>query len=103
MKTYCDFCRRELEGKREFIYQMESLNFVDDEALLEAIRNVPAYHGEPLRICGTCNDSVQKNNVELQHEADEFEAKIRDPKRYWGTLAFVIGVIYIFVSMLINP
>jgi hypothetical protein len=78
MKTYCDFCESELEDKREFIYQLESLSFVDDEELLEAIRRVPAYHGEPLRICERCNNSIQKNLQDLQddEETSEFHRSI---------------------------
>ncbi|WP_152100542.1 hypothetical protein [Lacipirellula parvula] len=47
---------------------MESLNFLDDEEWLEEIRSVPAYHGEPLRICKRCQASIELNEANLKSE-----------------------------------
>lgn len=75
--TYCNFCNSELEPGREFIYQMESLNFLNDERLLEAIHNMPEYVGEPLRICKLCHASFEQNRRELEEEQETHQREQR--------------------------
>jgi hypothetical protein len=89
-ETYCDFCGAELAAGREFVYQYESLNFVDDEEILRLIRSSGAYYGEPLRLCNHCNNSVLRNEREQKQEAQE-EAENRKRARalFLGGLAIV--------------
>ena len=100
-KANCDYCEAELEPSREFIYEMESQNFVDDEEWLEEIRRVPAYHGEPLRICKQCQASIDRNDADLQSDVPEEDYEQRGAFRL---LAFVVilGALGIIADMVIS-
>ena len=76
-QTCCDFCGEKLELSREFIYQMESLDFMDDDGRLEAIRRSPDYHGEPLRLCKACHQGVEENRLDKRSEEEALERKHR--------------------------
>lgn len=99
-QTYCDFCGVELEPGREFVYQYESLNFVDDETILAAIRNSGAYYGEPLRLCTGCNDSIQRNKRDLDLEYEEYLERARVARTLFKIAFAIIGLI-VLISWLL--
>jgi hypothetical protein len=90
-KTYCSHCGAELDLGQEFIYQVESMQFVDDPILLELIRRLPDYHGEPLRLCKECRDSIAASQIEIadaEREAERIQKRAR-----WMCLATLLLVL----------
>jgi hypothetical protein len=64
----CAFCESELSAVQEFVYHVESFNFLDDPLALEILRRLPTSHGEPLRLCRVCRDSIETNVREKEAE-----------------------------------
>lgn len=95
-KAYCDYCEAELEPSREFIYEMDSQNFVDDEEWLEAIRSVPAYHGEPLRVCKKCYESIQRNKTEMNSDLAE------DDYEQWAAFRWIAGAFAVIAAWIVG-
>jgi hypothetical protein len=98
-QTYCDFCGSILEPGREFVYQFESLKFLDDEATLAAMRNSELYYGEPLRLCSSCNESVERNKKELEEEAqaDRRITRLAQTLLVIGLLATLLGAMLLWL------
>lgn len=86
-RTYCDFCNAEMELGREFVYQFESLNFLDDESELERIRLNEDYHGEPLRLCNACSQGVERNRREQIAEKSDDDRRARA-----ASIIFTVGL-----------
>lgn len=78
MKFFCQFCGEELDLGREFVYQLESLDFEDDDARLEFIRQAALYYGEPLRTCKKCQQNLEQHQLDL---GEDVQASARDGKR----------------------
>jgi hypothetical protein len=66
--SHCNFCGTKLDLGREFVYQVESLQFEENEFVLETIRRLPYYCGEPLRFCKACHASFTANQREIADE-----------------------------------
>lgn len=101
--TYCDYCGEQLTAGREFVYQFESLKFLDDdslrklkhlddETLLESIRTSPDYLGEPLRLCQRCNTEIEANRREVEREAVS-RARQDEIAKWVGVVGAVIGAL----------
>lgn len=93
--THCDFCGAALDLGQEFVFQVESLRFVDDPVLLEHIRNLPQYHqGEPLRLCGQCRAGVEQNQRDIEEEERLSEiGRRRTLLLYLVVLLSVLGLV----------
>jgi hypothetical protein len=100
--TTCNFCGAEINAGREFIYQLESLQFCDDEAVLEWIRNSSTYQGEPLRLCRKCNDGVAKNIADTREEELHIALQTRWTQKWFVVAIFWVCVIYIVVVLLFS-
>jgi hypothetical protein len=84
--THCDFCGADLDLGREFVYQVESIEFESNPMVLEVIRRLPDYYGEPLRFCRKCHDSVDCNRRD-QDDEEQLRAPIdraSDRLLRWG-------------------
>ena len=67
--THCVFCEQPLDAGRELVFEFESLNYIDDEELLERIRNDSRYYwGEPLPTCVGCARSLEQNRLEREED-----------------------------------
>jgi hypothetical protein len=106
MKTapLCDFCREPVDLARLFIYEVESLNFEENPAVLEWIRNHPAYLGEPLRLCKKCHESVSKGKEELQAWENELAHGSRQSEAIinFGCLALLGLVTLLLIGLLVR-
>ena len=91
-QTRCDFCGAALEPSREFIYQFESLKFCDNEDVLNLIRRMPKYQGEPLRICKECNEGIQQNDREREEEAADAQRRQRFVRKVLSIGAVLLAV-----------
>ena len=71
-KTSCAFCLQPMSLGREFVFQVEQLNFAElfsgQQNILERLRAYAEHPGEPLRICEACHRSVEENLAALQAE-----------------------------------
>jgi hypothetical protein len=91
--TRCDFCHAELSAVQEFIYHVESFDFVNHPVLLEIIRRMPRYQGEPLRLCRDCRASIEMNIREKEDETETIAKSDRLGGRLILWLLFVpLGV-----------
>src|SRR3954465_7023597 len=93
--TTCAFCRGVLEPSREFIYQFESLKFCENERVLELIRRMPRYRGEPLRICKKCKDSIEMNQRQLELEIAEQKLQRLRQNRIYVAGGILIGLVVV--------
>ena len=88
-----------MELSREFIYQMESQDFQEDDALLDIIHSLPTYHGEPLRLCKACQSSVELCQQEQLEEEQHQDLVRQKANQIWlvTVLLAVFSAVYFYV------
>jgi hypothetical protein len=72
-RTYCAYCETELDSGQALRYEMNSLDFANEE-IIEVIRADPRYFGEPLPLCVKCAASIGTNSSNLE-EDETFDRK----------------------------
>jgi len=92
--TTCNFCGASIDAGREFVYQFESLQFCENEEILDQIQESSLYYGEPLRLCKGCSGSVEKNLADSEEESRVIAAQTRFAQKVCIAIAIIIITIY---------
>jgi hypothetical protein len=87
-------CRTELAAVHEFVYQVESLDFLDDPVALEILRRLPTNHGEPLRLCGDCRGSIEANACDQEDDAADARARVWAWRLVLWLLVVPLGLLF---------
>jgi hypothetical protein len=98
-QTYCQYCGDPLDAGSEFSFLVEAQIFNEEVAPLELVQRSPHYHGEPLRVCKRCRDSIEQNRLDLLERAAREEAQSR---RYWKVwlISGFVAVVIILASII---
>jgi hypothetical protein len=69
----CRYCGGPLDMGSEFVYLVEAQRYDELVAPFDEVQASPHYHGEPLRTCERCRESIEQNREDLR-ERDAWEA-----------------------------
>jgi hypothetical protein len=70
--TFCDYCGQRLELGREFVYQLEMIQEIEDPRLQGLVdEHSLTADGEPLRVCELCRQSIDDNLQALIQEEED--------------------------------
>ena len=99
-QTHCQYCDEPMDPGSEFIFWVESQNYDEQVAPLEMVQLSPLYHGEPLRICKECRDSIEQNRLHPPEQAARMQ---HISKLYMWALAIlfvsvVLCILYEFIA-----
>jgi predicted nucleic acid-binding Zn ribbon protein len=97
--TTCTYCGTSIDAGREFVYQFESLQFCENEQVLDQIQNSSLYYGEPLRLCKGCSQSVDTNHAEVEEESRVITAQTRFAQKVCVALVIIIIAIYVIMYL----
>lgn len=93
----CQYCGTELSLGQAFAFYVEAADYEDRVAApLDYVESLPDYHGEPLRICWECRESIEQNQRELDAEAERQRARSFAVRRFLtigGVVLLIFGLI----------
>ena len=74
----CQFCSNPLEPAQELRYLVETAT-LDEPAVLDRIRTLPAAAGRPLRVCGGCQREMAAHPARFRAalEVAAFRSEVR--------------------------
>jgi hypothetical protein len=105
-KIRCQICKSKLEPVQELRYLVET-QCLGEPAVLNDFRQLPDVNGHPLRVCKSCQQTIEADRVGFRKAVDEAQAKSRrqQRQRQSGVIAAfgVLAVGWFFASLLGTP
>jgi hypothetical protein len=96
----CRYCGVPLDMGSEFVYLVEAQRYDELVVPIDAVQASPHYHGEPLRTCERCRESIEQNREDLRERGAWEVAQSRLSRKVFALAGLVLVLFFIvFIVM----